>query len=492
MESSSRYGPVLDKYLDMGGLQLRNLKSISHPSPIARSPSREEIRQAILQLSDPEKVTYLTFETILSLENTEACSDLELLLSHSAKDSLPACFRLASAYCQGSRLMFDHAYGFLCVKVIALLVQVAMLSRSGYIDRLIELLTLGHAEQSIFAAFTTTVYSLMVDAMDDHLDSGPSARHERFGWDHGSIGGAKPCLPEIGGCTTGEIQILLSQLWNSRAGFLVCGSRGREALFPGFGGFLCWIWCGVAQQYGFPGQNQNSASAWTQLVDLSTRFTLYSSDREADLMSFVLLGCPEYARIAPILDKSSSAVDAQDRTRIAIMTPKKIRSGEDLPLRFVTTLFCFACPSVDYQENIFDIFSAKIDRMWFEFDRLAIRTEERLQAVANDLPFFCQGFLHVLKVIQYRDPELFFRLLSGIGEDLYEGIGRVILLPLSSKTLKAGKSSDNLKLLLDNTSYYVSSALGVTQDVIAVEDANKRTGCYPGTLISFSVRHVLL
>ncbi|CAE7223596.1 unnamed protein product, partial [Rhizoctonia solani] len=448
MEPTNRYGPVLDKYLEMGRFQLQ--KQMSYSSP--RSPSREDIRQAILQLSDPEKVTYLTFETILSLEDTEACSDLELLLSDAAKDSLPACFRLASAYCQGGRLMFDHAYGFLCVKVIALLVQVAMIFRSGHVQTFVKLLALSCAEQSIFSPFTNTMYNLIAEIMVDQLDSGPSARHERFGWDHGSTGGAKHCLPEIGGCATGQIQLLLSQLWNSRAGFLACGSQGREALFPGFSGFLCWIWRGVAQQYGLPGQTQNMAPAWTQLVDLSTRFTLYCSDREADLMSYVLLACPAYARDGPIIDKSSSAVDAQDRTRIATMTPRKIRSGTELPLRFVTNLFCFACPSVDYQENILDIFSAKIDRLWFEIDQIS----DWEQLGDKDLPIFCQAFLHVLTVIQDRDPEIFLKLLSGIGESLYAGIGRVILLALSSSnSLKAGRSLDNLKLLLDRTSYYV-------------------------------------
>ncbi|CAE6396831.1 unnamed protein product [Rhizoctonia solani] len=451
-ESKNHYGPVLDKYLETYGLQLQKAGSHSNPG----SPSREDIRQAILQLSEPEKVTYLTFETILSLENTELCSNLDLLLSDSAKASLPACFRLASAYCQRGSLIFDHAYGFLCVKVIALFVQVGLLSRSGYINRLVELVALRHAQHSIFSAFTTTVYSLMVSLMEDQLDYGPSARHELFGWDKGSASGAETCLPEIGGCTADQIQLLLAQLWNCRAGFLSCGSRGEETLFPGFGGFLCWIWRGVAQKHGLPGSRQNSAPAWTRLVELSIRFTLFCSDRDADLMSFVLLACPEYARNYSIIDRTNSAVDAQDRGRIAIMTPIKIRPSKDLHIRMVDTLFCFACPSVNYKENIFNIFGAKIERLWFELDQ--IHSPE--QFADKDIPFFCQGFLHILSAMQNHDPELFLRLLSSISEDLYEGIGRVLLLPVvPSKTFKTGSSLESLKMLLESTSLYVKDML---------------------------------
>ncbi|CAE6458748.1 unnamed protein product [Rhizoctonia solani] len=461
---SARYGPTLDRYLDKESLQLQ--KSTPHSGPAF--PSREEIRQAILQLSEPEKVTYLTFETILSLENTEVCNNLDLLLSDSARASLPACLRLVSAYCQDGRLIFDQAYGFLCVKVIALFVQVAMLSRSGYINGLVELLTLGHAERSIFSAFTTTMYSMMVDLMDNHLDSGPNARHDIFGWQNG----AKMCLPEIGGLTTGQIQLLLGQLWDSRAGFVSCGARGRAVLFPGFGGFLCWIWSGIAQQYGLPGERQNPTPAWTQLVDLSIRLTLYCDNQEADLVSFVLLACPGYARNEHILNRLNSSSDAHDAKQIATMTPIKIRSHKDLPLRVVTTLFCFACPSVDYQENISDIFGAKIERLWFELDR--VHNPHQLVIEGKDLPLFCQDFLHILTAMQDRHPRTFLRLLSDIGEDLYEALGRILLLPVSPSGLfKTGRLLEDLRWL------------------IHIEDANKRTGYYPEILITPNVRHLL-
>ncbi|CAE6458472.1 unnamed protein product [Rhizoctonia solani] len=446
-ESTSPYGPTLDEYLDLQNLQLH--KPNSHSS--AGLPSREEIRQAILHLSEPEKVTYLTFEIILSLEKKPVCSNLDLLLSESAKASLPACFRLVSAYCKGGRLIFGHAYGFLCVKVISLFVQFAMLSRTGYRNGLDEMLASDRGEQSIFLEFTTTTYAMMVGLMEDQLDSGPSARHDLFGWQDSSLDGGKICLSEIGGCTAGQIQFLLRQLWDSRAEFVSCGARGRAVLFPGFSGFLCWIWSGVAQQHGLPGTRQTPTPAWTQLVDLSIRFTLYCNDQEADLVSFVLLACPGSARDGPILNRSNSAVNTQDATQIATLTPVTIGSNKSLPLRMVTTLFCFACPSVNYEQNISNIFSAKLERLWFELDQ-----RHNPELSEKDLPFYCQGFLHVLTAMQDRNPRSFLSLLSSISEELYEAVGRIILLPLSLSGLFQSPSSlDNLKLLFQTTSVYV-------------------------------------
>lgn len=89
--TGNKYGLKLDEFLRLERFDL------SRRVP----PSREETQHAIYSLADPQQVTYETFETILSMEWSPNCDNLDLLLSDVGV--FPACVELLQLYCQTER-----------------------------------------------------------------------------------------------------------------------------------------------------------------------------------------------------------------------------------------------------------------------------------------------------------------------------------------------------------------------------------------------------
>ncbi|CAE6419444.1 unnamed protein product [Rhizoctonia solani] len=114
------YGPRLDAYLNSRqvGVGVSRFQT--------EAPSEMEIRRAIDTLEEPWNVSCATFEAILAMERSPECGFLHLLLE-SDIEVFPACIQLLRSYCNEGRL-FDYAYGYLCLQVISLAVNVAKLA----------------------------------------------------------------------------------------------------------------------------------------------------------------------------------------------------------------------------------------------------------------------------------------------------------------------------------------------------------------------------
>ncbi|KAL5638700.1 hypothetical protein ACGC1H_003157 [Rhizoctonia solani] len=117
-----RYGPKLEQYLRAGYFDL------SQHEP----PSHDKTLEVIEAIRDGLNVTYEDFQTILSMEKSPACHNLYRLLSTPDDTFIglfPACVNLLRVYCnaEGNGIL-DHAYGFLCLRVMSLVVQLSMLA----------------------------------------------------------------------------------------------------------------------------------------------------------------------------------------------------------------------------------------------------------------------------------------------------------------------------------------------------------------------------
>ncbi|KDN34007.1 hypothetical protein RSAG8_12890, partial [Rhizoctonia solani AG-8 WAC10335] len=195
-ESELRYGPKLEEYF-----YSRDFNVFRH-----EPPSRDDILHAIDLLHHPQDVSYSTFETILSLERVPTWKNLDLLVSESAEGAFSACLQLLLQYCGGGeRQLLDHAYGFLCLRVLALLIHYAMLIQTGQLGNIIDLVSNSCTGDSILSAFSGHTWRIIRDLI-------ACAKNDDiwlFGWYDDPTTNQRICLPQIGGCIATDAIILL-------------------------------------------------------------------------------------------------------------------------------------------------------------------------------------------------------------------------------------------------------------------------------------------
>ncbi|CAE6471127.1 unnamed protein product [Rhizoctonia solani] len=417
------YGPTLEEYLNCSTpacqLQLTARR---------RLPSREDILDAIQLLSEPDKVTYQTFETILALEFSPVCINLDLLVSDAAQASLPACFHLIEKYRKkiNGRIL-DHAYGLLCLRVTSLLVQFAIISQSDNLNALFASNTFRSQGQSIALDFNNFTSGLMFRVITQHLyNRALTHKFEAFGWATDPDTGAIQCLPMLGGCTVITIHNLLGVLWDSRDQLLYAASQ-TQALFPGFGGLLCWIWSGIVQQVDC-GETPASElqSIWAQFVDILIRFTLCSNECEAQLASRLYVACDKFGDVPTVHLRTKNTVNDRDSARIGIETARKLGSDPGLSLDLTTALVAYSGPNINFSGYIIDIMEVAIERLCIELDDVHQPAD-----LAGNLIAHCEMCFFTLSKITEHDPRGLIRLFDLIGEELFEALGRIVLLPLS-------------------------------------------------------------
>lgn len=134
--------------------------------------------------------------------------------------------------------ILKKSYGFLCLQVISLSLDIAKLSQTGEFESFLQKISKLSANQSISNLLKHCVRNLEAQAV---------AREKRngsfwlLGWQ--ACSGSTidrdqdTCLPQIGGCTVKQLRLLLGLLWSSRREFLRT-SRWAAMMFPGWGGLL--------------------------------------------------------------------------------------------------------------------------------------------------------------------------------------------------------------------------------------------------------------
>ncbi|CAE6473953.1 unnamed protein product, partial [Rhizoctonia solani] len=327
--------------------------------------------------------------------------------------------------------------------------------------------------QSIALDFNNFTSGLMFNTITQHLyNRVPAHTFEAFGWATDPNTGAIQCLPMLGGCTVSTIQNLLGVLWDSRDQLLYVAGQ-TQVIFPGFGGLLCWIWSGIVQQVDCeetPASELQSIwaqpaselqSIWAQFVDILIRFTLCSNECEAQLASRLYVACDKFGDVPTVHLRTKNTVNDRDSARIGIETARKLGSDPGLSLDLTTALVAYSGPNINFSGYIIDIMEVAIERLCIELDdvhqplvaysgpninfsgyiidimevaieRLCIELDDVHQPadLAGNLIAHCEMCFFTLSKITEHDPRGLIRLFDLMSEELFEALGRIVLLPL--------------------------------------------------------------
>ncbi|KAL5632838.1 hypothetical protein ACGC1H_005699 [Rhizoctonia solani] len=480
LDFKARYGPDLDEYLRS------KMFENNHREP----PCREDIRQAIQSLLyDPEKVLCETLATILALENMPV-KDLELLKLEPMPErrrtglnrgALGACLDLMRAYCEdGKRAvsyilprnigvlialkilqLLDHAFGFLCLRVMSLFILYGTLDQTAQLDTILGLVAnstpRGHSIFRALGKYTWHVVRGLVESnANDACDEWWIIR-----WYQDAMTGGARSLLTVGCCTPDDAILLLELLWTARSQLLYA-ARWATEIFPGMCGLFLLIGSSLNQRYGDPEykQTRDGNTLWMQFIDLAIRYTMCSGEHENQILPFLVLMCPQVTKQSTLRFLSRNAVDTFDSAQIEMNASKRLRSTMEFPLNFGTVLFAFACANLDsegFDDILVDLLRADFERLWFIINGPA---EMSVQACA-ELTRNCQQILLSILKVASVNPYKVTTIIDAVGEDLTELYGRLILWLYSNSRGQAMEAS------LDEHEKYLKGFIETIYEVVS-------------------------
>ncbi|CAE6339999.1 unnamed protein product [Rhizoctonia solani] len=467
----SVYGPRLDTYLN----SMRAGAGVSRYR--TEAPSEREIKYTINALNDPANVSCATFETILAMERSPECAFLHLL---QGPDStvFPACMRLLRLYCGGGRALFEYAYGYLCLQVISLAINVAKLA---LVDQL-WIIEQGAVQvgQHWDPPILINNYSRKWEALEFCKDENylrPAAR--LLGWYTDPNTRLETCLPNIGGCTIEDFDFIIKQLWVNRKSFLRA-AKLSSGLFPWWCGLfhamhntLVTCWGTSMDRRGTPAEMDR----WVHFLELTHRYSLCADKYEDATLCYLLNNCPQFAGIT----YETTATDTDDSAQIVAAYLEKMKQLPILKWAYVSRLCGYVCANFHldqprYEDNLTLIASATLEEAWGEMlkahEMNLIEWMLFVDTISNNsvtLPSMTEP--------QPSRAPLYLSVLTN--DNLFELLGRVFMFPL----LPEGRFIRDVPypMLLD-----CINAHAVASNAIVVIDANKQiggiypvgTGCY--------------
>ncbi|CAE7158987.1 unnamed protein product [Rhizoctonia solani] len=437
-----RYGPELEQYLRAGYFDL----SLREP------PTHEEALEAIKALRNDLDVTYEDFETILAMEKSPACSSLYNLLSTPDDNFIgifPACINLLQAYCsaEGNGIL-DHAYGFLCLRVMSLVVQLAMLAHN--------------VDQNWFESFWLTVAQLPEDqsvysTLSEHMNRlydwakelDPNKKDiTLFGICYNPESRKVVCLPHTGECDTPAAEFIIEKLWSARDKFLFA-ARWATHLFPRMGIMLDMI----RALFAAPRLNasvplstrtiSDDDQIWVRLLDVVTRYSLCCDESEESRTALMLRKFPKVAQDTFSRSSSIRPVNELDATQVVVDASNRLKARLDAPMSLSLHAFLYGCgllTSNSAESLGRTIFDAYFDKMWFELCRYNKSTENQLHALLHS----CTSMTHayILIIGKHQERAMFF--LDFLSDKIAEVHARMILLPILTQTLGTSIASMNI------------------------------------------------
>lgn len=141
--------------------------------------------------------------------------------------------------------LLDHAYGFLCLQVMALSVWVATLSQTNELKPFLLAIAKQPPDQPILIALHSRVCDVERKAL--HEKRGGDGNALLLGWYQDGTGKLS-CLPQMGGFTIHDAIYLVAKMWGSRSQFLHA-SRQTANIFPRWGSFLRVIGITLIQNF---------------------------------------------------------------------------------------------------------------------------------------------------------------------------------------------------------------------------------------------------
>ncbi|KAG8696161.1 hypothetical protein FRC08_007326 [Ceratobasidium sp. 394] len=297
----SRRGPPLNEYLDYPEARLNFLYLPGEPAIVG----------AIDELYHrPEAVTYKTLEAILAIVYRPRM--MMLLVNQRA---IPSSMNILEAYAardgSSNGSVFEHAFGFLGVHVLALILQAGMLhSFNGWLEHLPLVLEGGQTYNwiikapALFPDFILTLLDQLVKPTTPTWAEISQMPPYKFHWCADTWGAERACLPSVGGFTFCNAEFILRQLFDNRNTFLECCVRTGAAAWSIL---LFVLECHIREQS--LGDERVRAS-WKKQRDIVHRYFLVSG---ADEDIFLREICISYRNhYYSEFEGRSSAVDVED------------------------------------------------------------------------------------------------------------------------------------------------------------------------------------
>ncbi|KDN40809.1 hypothetical protein RSAG8_07827, partial [Rhizoctonia solani AG-8 WAC10335] len=449
-----RYGPKLEQYLHAG-----------YFDPAQREPpTHDEALGAIEALREDLNVTYEDFETILSMEKSPACYNLYLLLSTPDDNSIglfPACVNLLRVYCnaEGNGIL-DHAYGFLCLRVMSLVVQLAMLAHNEWKEsKWFEPFYLATAGLPEGQSVHSTLDEHMEQLCDWAKELDPKERDlTLFGVGYNSETRKVVCLPHSGECSIPDAEFIVEKLWSARDKFLLA-ARWATHLFPRMGIMLDVIRALFAAPHldaSIPMSTwtiSDDDQTWVRFLDVVTRYSLCCDESEEFRTALMLHKFPKAAKDAFSRNLSFHPVNELDATQVVVDASNRLKSRSDAPMFLSLHAFIYGCGflSSNNAESLGrTIFDAYFDKMWFELCRYKEPTEDQLHALLHS----CTSMTHAytLMIGKHQKRVMFF--LDFLSEKMVEVHARMIMLPVLTQIL--GKAIASMGIYEDQFQTWTS------------------------------------
>ncbi|CAE6388575.1 unnamed protein product [Rhizoctonia solani] len=326
----TEYNEIMESVLTYAdGFSLINAEYIPSDGSMSERepPTHDKILEVIEAIRDGLNVNYEDFQTILSMEKSPACRNLYLLLSTPDDTFIglfPACVNLLRVYCnaKGNGIL-DHAYGFLCLRVMSLVAQLSMLAYNEWKEsKWFEPFYLATTELPEGQSVHSILDQHMEQLFDWAKELGPKDRDViLFGVVYNSEARKVVCLPHTGGCSIPDAEFIVEKLWSARDKFLLA-ARWATHLFPRMGVMLDMMRALFAAPHldaSIPMSTwtiSDDDPTWVHFLDVVTRYSLCCDEFEESRTALMLRKFPKAAQEAFSRNSSISPVDELDATQV--------------------------------------------------------------------------------------------------------------------------------------------------------------------------------
>ncbi|CAE6411617.1 unnamed protein product [Rhizoctonia solani] len=437
------FGPKLEEYL----------ASCRGRATRSRAPSKDDIQQAITSLADSRPVPYTTFETILGLDRAPICAQLGLLLT--GAHILPSCIRLLKQYCNEQTRLFDYAYGYLCLQVMNLSIEVAKLAQvndlSGFLQSIDR--SSGSAHDKVITE-DLAVYIRKWEAKEfAPYGQRLLPANKLLGWRNDPSTGLVIALSRIGGFTILDMVFLMVEIWEDRGSFTKClRSALHLQTYAGWCGIFHLMHNTLVRMHGMPpikGQEFDDDYNWKTFGDVIQRYALCAYHYEDPTVSYLLKNRPNNEREKP----RTSACNPDDLDQIVEAYINKASQQPTVKYAHSTRLFAFTMMNCYLDEfrfvsNVTRITEAALSDSWVQLGNMngvgiSIWTyfTDGVVSTLIVVPAFSKAFTHMQSIV----------LGIIVNESLVDFLGYFILYPLTTndKTF-IGTILDALHIVLAN------------------------------------------
>ncbi|KDN37392.1 hypothetical protein RSAG8_10197, partial [Rhizoctonia solani AG-8 WAC10335] len=442
------FGPRLDEYL----------VSCRGRASRGSTPSKDDIRQAIASLAGPRPVPYTTFETILALERTPLCSQLALLLT--GAHVLPSCIGLLKQYCNDQIRLFDYAYGYLCLQVMNLSIEVGKLAQVNALSLFLQSVerSSGGAHDKVITE-DLAVYIRKWEAKE----FAPQGQYmlpanKLLGWRNDSSTGLATALSRVGGFTILDMLFLMAEIWKDRGKFLKCLMSALHLRnYAGWCGIFHLMHNTLVRMHGMPpvnGQEFDNEYNWKTLIDIIQRYALCSHHYEDPTISYLLKNRPNNEREKP----RTTALSPADIDQIVEAYVNKASQQPTIKYAHATRLLAFAMMNCYRDEskfvsNVTRITEAALSDSWVRFGMISgvglsmwTYFTDSVISTLIVVPAFSKAYAHMRSAV----------LEIIVNENLLDFLGYFILYPLTT--------SD--KMAIENRWYWQKNTLEILYQFI--------------------------